>query len=237
MRKYRFHLMGAVLMAFSGVASAGVCQAPFMHDAGFLSLNGDGLLRVQAQMQLSNVRVLSDNECEAFVTGDASFGLAGLPAGSSKLNYWMRVKDGMARFERDIGGGQREEVKGGFDLNLLGLFNYDQTIQQTGQQLPAQRFSVQFDKRSQEPVAVHTTAKTVGAPQQLSTVAGDQQCYPIEYQRTIAATQASISGLTLPIPEMRSQVTDWYCPSVQMVMRQDSVQNGVPSYIEVQALR
>lgn len=237
MRTLKSQLIGVLLTVFGTVANAGVCEAPFMHDDGYLKLNGSGLLRVQAEMALSQVQVKNANECEAFVTGNASFGLAGLPAGNTTLNYWMTVKDGFARFERDIGEGGRETVKGGFDLNLLGLFNYDQAIHEPGQQLSEQRFSVQFDKRSEEPVAVHTSSKTVGNPKQMSTAAGQHQCFPVQYQRTIAATQASFSGLVMPIPEMTSQVTDWYCPSVQMVMRQDSIQNGVPSYIEVQELR
>ncbi|MCQ9617158.1 hypothetical protein L1889_10995 [Paenalcaligenes niemegkensis] len=237
MQKYKSHLLGVVLACCGTAASAGVCDAPFMHDGGYLSLNGNGLISVQAQMNLSQVRIVNSNECEAFVNGNAAFGLAGLPGGKSKLHYWMSVKDGFARFERDIGGGGREIVKGGFDLNLLGLFNYDQAINAKGQQLPEQRFSVQFDKRSEKPVAVHTTAKTVGDEKEMPTALGPQSCFPIQYHRTVAATQVSISGLVMPIPEMQSEVTDWYCPSVQMVMRQDSVQNGVPSYIEVQEVR
>lgn len=237
MHGFKKYLLALVTTVFAGTASAGVCEAPFMHSDGYLSLSGDGLLRVQAQMALSKVRVVNRSECEAFVTGKASFGLMGLPAGSTNLNYWMTVKDGFARFERDIGGGKREVVKGGFDLNLLGLFNYDRIASEQGLTLPEQRFSVHFDKRAQKPVNVHTTIKRLGEPKSISTAAGDQQCYPVQYHRTIAATQASFNGLTMPIPEMKAQVTDWYCPSVQMVMRQESIQNGVPSYIEVKELR
>lgn len=237
MQRIHSFLFGLTIVLFAGGASAGVCEAPFMHNEGYVNLNGDGLLKVQAQMTLSKVRVIRTNECEAFVTGKASFGLMGLPAGNTHLNYWMVVKDGFARFERDAGDGKREVVKGGFDLNLLGLFNYDQVINKPGQSLPAQRFSVQFDKRAQKPVDVHTTTKTLGQPKAMSTVMGQQQCFPIHYERTIAATQASFSGLVVPIPEIKSQVIDWYCPDVKMVMRQDSVQNGIPSFIEVKELR
>jgi hypothetical protein len=41
----------------------------------------------------------------------------------------------------------------------------------------------------------------------------------------------------LPIPGMTATVTDWFCPDVSMVMRQDSVQSGVASKVEVTELR
>jgi hypothetical protein len=59
----------------------------------------------------------------------------------------------------------------------------------------------------------------------------------VRYTRVSEATQASINGLVLPIPGMTATVTDWFCPDVSMVMRQDSVQSGVASKVEVTELR
>lgn len=222
----------------AGPAAAGLCDAPFMHDQGKVRLDGSGALRLGADLSFSEVKKTSQGECRARVRGKATFGLAGLPAGESDLDYWMTLRDGQATFERQTGQGGREPVQGKFDLRMLGLFSYGEPITQAGQTFPARQFQINVDHKGVDakPVVVRTGAKTVGEKASIQTAAGAQSCWPINYSRVIEATQASFGGLVLPIPEIRSNVTDWFCPELNMVMRQESRQQGVSSTVEVSEL-
>src|SRR5690606_40245938 len=88
-----------------------------------------------------------------------------------------------------------------------------------------------------QPIVVNTGLKTVGERQTIQTASGSQSCWPIRYTRVIDPTQASFNGLVLPIPGMTSQVTDYFCPDLNMVMKQESTQNGVSSVVEVTKIK
>lgn len=239
------HLARAIpVLAFlafgvAGQASASLCDAPFMHDQGKLRLDGTGALRLGANLAFSEVRKTSTDECQVRITGVATFGLAGLPPGKSALDYWMTLRSGNASFEREAASGGREPVEGKFDLRMVGLFSYGEPITRAGQTFPARKFQINVDHKGidSKPVVVHTGTKTVGNKTEISTAAGQQECWPIEYSRVIESTQASFSGLVMPIPEIRSTVVDWFCPDLNMVMRQESRQQGVSSTVEVTELK
>lgn len=232
--------MAAPLLGMLGLSSAqaGLCDVPFMRDGGQVQLTGSGFLALGADLAFSEVRKSGGDQCQARVQGRASVALAGLPASKPNIDYVMTVRDGRTRFQRDNGRGGLEAVQGSFDLRLLGLFSYEQGGLHEGQTFPRQDFQIVLDKRAQATVLrIHTGAKTVGAQQTVQTALGNYPCWPIRYQREIESTQASFSGISLPIPGINSQVTDWYCPDVQMVMKQESVQNGVPSLVDVTQLK
>lgn len=233
---------GAVALAWGlgmGQAVAGICEVPFMHDGGAVTLTGSGGVQLGADLSFSNVRKISADACEARVQGNATFGLMGLPPGKSKIDYWMSVKNGKASFERSDGTGRRVPVNGKFDLRMLGLFAYGRPITHSGQTFPALKFQINIDKQAvqTQPLVVHTGEKTVGSQQSIQTAAGTQACWPIRYTRVIDPTQASFNGLVLPVPGMTSSVTDWFCPKVNMVMKQESQQQGMSSLLEVSSLR
>jgi len=232
--------LAILLLGLPGMAAAaGLCDAPFMHDQGKVRLDGSGALRLGADLSISEVKKTGQGECQARVQGTATFGLAGLPPGKSDLDYWMTLRDGQASFERQTQQGGREPVQGKFDLRMLGLFSYGEPITRAGQTFPARKFQINVDHKGVDakPVVVHTGAKTVGEKASIQTAAGTQSCWPINYSRVIESTQASFSGLVLPIPEIRSTVTDWFCPELNMVMRQESQQQGVSSTVEVSELK
>jgi hypothetical protein len=222
----------------AGAAHAGLCEAPFMHEGGQAQLVGSGGLRLGADLAFSDVTKQGSDACEARVRGSATYGLMGLPPGKSTLDYWMAIKDGKATFERQNDQGKREPVNGKFDLRMLGLFAYGAPVTKPGQTFPAQRFQINVDKKAvqTDPVVVNTGVKTVGERQTIQTAVGEQSCWPIRYTRVIDPTQASFNGLVLPIPGMTSDVTDWFCPDVHMVMKQESAQSGVVSTVEVTRL-
>lgn len=234
--------MAAPLLVMLGLSSAqaGLCDVPFMRDGGQIQLTGSGFLALGADLAFSDVKKQGGDQCQARVQGKASVALAGLPASKPNIDYVMTVRDGRTRFQRDDGRGGLEAVQGSFDLRLLGLFSYEHGGLREGQTFPRQDFQINLDKRSQSNanvLRIHTGAKTVGAQQSVQTALGNYQCWPIRYQREIEPTQASFSGISLPIPGINSQVTDWYCPDVQMVMKQESIQNGVPSTVDVTQLK
>lgn len=219
----------------SAPAMAGLCDAVFMHNGGQAQLTGSGALTMGANLAFSEVSKQGADTCEARVVGDASIGLMGMPASKSKLDYWMSVRSGKATFERREADGRREPVNGKFDLRMLGLFAYGEPISREGQAFPALKFQINVDHKAvqADPIVVRTGAKAVGQRQTIQTASGSQSCWPIRYNRTIEATRASFNGLVLPLPAMTSAVTDWFCPALNMVMKQESMQNGVASTVEV----
>ena len=223
----------------AGPAAAGLCDAPFMHDGGHTTLQGSGAVRLGATLDFSDVSKRSPQQCQARVSGKAYYGLAGLPEGNSSLDYVMTVEGGQARFDRREDDGTLTPVEGKFDLRMLGLFTYGEPIVEPGQTFPEMNFQINVDRKAVDakPVGVHTGTKTVGDAQTIDTAAGQQRCWPVRYTRTIEPTQASFSGIMLPIPGMVSSVTDWFCPDLNMVMKQESQHNGLHSVIEVTELQ
>lgn len=227
-----------VCTTLAGPASAGLCEAPFMHEGGHATLRGSGILRLGATLDFTQVTKQSAQDCEARVKGKATYGIAGMPEGSSSLDYYMTVTAGEARFERRKSDGTRKPVHGKFDLRMLGLFTYGTPITTAGQTFPAMSFQINIDRKAVDtrPIGVHTGTKRVGPAQTIATAAGEQHCWPVQYKRTIDSTQASFNGLVLPIPGMASTVTDWFCPGLNMVMKQESQQGGITSIVEVTEL-
>lgn len=237
--KWRYLISTVAWAVLPVSANAGLCEAPFMHEGGYTQLQGSGALRLGADLNFTQVSKPSDQRCEARVTGKATYGLAGLPEGSSSLDYYMTVTGGEARFERREPDGSRHPLDGRFDLRMLGLFTYGEPITGAGQTFPELSFQISVDRRSVEmqPIGVRTGPKRVGEAQTIATAAGEQSCWPVHYTRTIDSTQASFSGIVLPIPGMTSEVTDWFCPDLNMVMKQESRQGGLTSVVEVTELR
>jgi len=227
----------AAMAGLNGAAgAAGLCETPFMHNGGQTQLTGSGAIQLGADLAFSEVRKGAADTCQARVRGTATFGLGGLPPGKSSIDYLMKVQNGNATFERhDETSGRSEPVSGKFDLRMLGLFAYGEPVDKAGQTFPALRFQINLDRKAMQadPLVIRTGEKTVGERQPIQTATGSQSCWPIRYTRIIDPTQASFNGLVLPVPGMTSQVTDWFCPDLNMVMKQESSQNGVVSVVEV----
>lgn len=234
-----FLALAAAGLLGAAPAMAGLCDAVFMHSGGQAKLAGSGALTMGADLAFSDVAKQGADSCEARVVGDASIGFMGMPPNKSKLDYWMSVRNGKATFERREADGRREPVNGKFDLRMLGLFAYGEPIARQGQKFPALKFQINVDRKAvqADPIVVRTGEKTVGQRESIQTASGNQSCWPIRYSRTIEATRASFNGLVLPIPAMTSTVTDWFCPALNMVMKQESMQNGVASTVEVTHLQ
>ncbi|SAI65693.1 Uncharacterised protein [Bordetella ansorpii] len=238
---HSFLPVAAALAAVSGAAQAGVCDAPFMRDGGQVQLTGKGNIALGADLAFAEVARQSGNQCRARITGTASFGYAGLPPGKSKLDYLMTVRNGQATFVRyDKAGGQPQE-EGQFDLRMLGLFAYA-SVTGEGQRLPGANYRLNIGRDApvggRPSTTVRIGEKRVGKRQNLDTPVGRYSCWPITYTRDTDPTMATFKGLTLPIPGLNTTVTDWFCPKVDMVMRQDIEQPGnVKSTVEITQMK
>lgn len=222
-------------------AMAGVCDARFMHNGGVVQLTGSGNLKLGADLAFTEVSKTDPANCRARVQGTAFFSYAGLPPAQSKLDYLMTIKQGQANFVRYARAGEQPSSQEQFDLRMLGLFAYDGAITGQGQRFPGATFRLNIGKEApvggQPSTVVRIGEKTVGAKSSLDTALGQQSCWPIRYTRDTDPTMASFKGFTLPIPGMNTTVTDWFCPDVNLVMRQDIDQSGVKSAVEITKIK
>lgn len=222
-----------LLLAAGGTARAGVCDATFMHEGGVAQFAGQGPLTMSADLAFSEVSRMGAGQCRARVQGSATFVYMGLPSGPTKLDYLMTVKGGQASFVRYDKAGEAPAHSGQFDLRMLGFFAYDQLRE--GQRLPGAAYHLNIGPDSpvgsQPGATVRTGEKTVGARQTVSTPKGNQTCWPVTYTRNTDSTTLSLNGLVLPVPGVNSTVTDWYCPQLSLVVRQDIVQSNIKSSV------
>ncbi|CAB3828661.1 hypothetical protein LMG26842_01703 [Achromobacter dolens] len=224
-----------------GVAQAGVCDAKFMHEGGAVQLTGSGNIALGADLAFTEVTKSNGDNCRARVQGVARFSYAGLPPGKSKLDYLMTVKGGQATFLKYASAGEAPQPsEGQFDLRMLGLFAYDGKLN-PGQKLPGSSFRLKIGKEApvggQPSTTVRIGEKTVGRSTSIGTALGQQACHPVTYTRNSDPTMATFQGLTIPIPGMNTTVTDWYCPAVNLVMKQDIDQGGVKSAVEITQIK
>nr|WP_094856923.1 hypothetical protein [Bordetella genomosp. 10] len=232
---------GALALSLgAGAAQAGVCDAAFMHEGGAVQLTGRGNLALGADLAFSEVDKTNGDNCRARVNGVATFSYAGLPPGKSKLDYLMTVRAGQATFVKYENAGEKPSGDGQFDLRMLGLFAYDGKLA-AGQKLPGSNFRLRIGKEAPVGGTPTTTVrigqKTVGAQQPLDTALGKKTCFPVRYERNSDPTMATFKSLTIPIPGINSTVTDWYCPAVNLVMKQDIDQQGIRSSVEITQLK
>lgn len=232
-------VIAASLMTGAAAAHAGVCDAAFMHDGGAARFSGQGSMTMSADLAFSDVSQLGSGQCRARVQGTASFVYMGIPTGATRLDYLMTVRGGQATFVRYDKAGEAPSHNGQFDLRMLGLFSYDKVRE--GQHLPGASYRVNIGSDSpvgQQPaVNIHIGAKTVGAARDMDTPRGSQSCMPITYSRSTDPVKLSFNGLVLPLQGVRSTVTDWFCPKLDLVVRQDIAQDDARSSVTLTQLR
>ena len=242
MRKTTVLMAGTIMMTLAGAVSAkSVCEAPYMHDGGFVQYKGAGNLQLGADLNFSEVSRSGVGNCQARVQGTASFSYAGLPPSASKLDYSMTVKQGQATFARYGQKGQSSANDGPFDLRMLGLFAYEGGVSKVGQTFPGASYKLRVGKdapvQGGNGTTVRIGTKTVGAQQTIDTLQGKQSCWPISYDRNTDQTMATFRNITLPIPALNTRVTDWYCPKPGLVMKQDIAQGNAVSTVQITQMR
>ena len=73
---------------------------------------------------------------------------------------------------------------------------------------------------------VSVTSRRVGKREIIRTALGQSECVPIEYVRTTSRGPMVVAGEQIVTKPTSLRVTDWYCPTNRMVMRQDVSEEG-----------
>ncbi len=226
-----------LLLSVAGAARADMCGARFFHDGGEIEISGSGILSVNARMAFTKVKKTTAENCQAQVQGFANYVLMGLISGSNDLDHLMLIQGTQTSLSKPQPGKPAE--KANFDMRLLGIFGYGSPITAVGQKFPAQSFRLNLGDPSQAttPLTVRMGEKTVGARKSIQTALGQQSCWPVHYARSTDATVANVRGLTIPVPQIQSQITDWFCPQANLVMKQEIEYSGQRGVIEVKAVK
>ena len=232
-----FAWLSALLLMGAGAARADMCSAAFFHDGGVIEIAGSGIFTVNAKMAFSQVKKSNADVCQAKVRGFANYALMGMLTGASDLDHLMTINGTQSSLTKSSPGKSSDAAT--FDLRLLNIFGYGAPIQSAGQRFPAQSFRLDLGdpKQATTPLTVRTGEKTVGARQSIQTALGQQSCWPVRYSRNTDATVANLKGITIPIPSIQSQITDWYCPQVNLVMKQEVEHAGQRGVIEVKTVK
>jgi len=236
--KLKYLWLAAAMLGLAHAANAEVCQAKFFHDGGEIEIVGSGLIQVSAKLNFSQVKKTSTQQCQALVKGYANYALLGMLSGETVVDHVMRV-DGV-KTSLSNSGAAKKAGDADVDVQMLSLFGYGAPIRAAGQRFPAQSFRLAIgDPRRgpTTPVTVRMGEKTVGAQQQIETAVGPQSCWPVRYSRGTDPTVVNVRGAIIPLPNIQSLVTDWFCPSLNLVMKQEILQSGQRSVIEVKSLR
>lgn len=227
-----------VLLGFSSSAMAEVCQAKFFHNGGEIEIVGSGLIQVSAKLNFSQVKKTSAQQCQALVKGYANYALLGMLSGETDVDHIMRVEGVKSSLSKP--GVAKKPGDPDVDVQMLSLFGYGEPVRAAGQRFAPQSFRLAIGdpKRGPTtPLTVRMGEKTVGAQQSIETAAGQQACWPVRYSRGTDPTVVHVRGAMIPLPNIQSQVTDWFCPSLNLVMKQEIMQSGQRSVIEVKSIR
>ena len=230
--------MLSVLLVACTSAQAHICEARFFHNGGVIEIGSSGMLNVSAKLTFSQVKKTSATVCQAQVNGFAKYALMSFLSGSNDIDHTLSVSGNQTRVVNARPGKAADTAT--FDVQLVGLFGFGTPIQAAGQKFPAQSYTLAVGdpKRGPTtPVSVRMGEKIVGTQQTIQTAVGRLQCWPVRYARSTDATTAQVQGMVLPIPSIQSQVTDWFCPSTNLVMKQEIEHSGQKSVIEVKVLR
>lgn len=217
---------------------AEICDAKFFHNGGVIEIGSSGMLTVSAKLTFSQVKKTSTTVCQAQVKGFAKYAFVSFLSGSNDIDHSIVVNGRNTSVSNARPGKTADTAT--FDAQLLGLFGFGAPIQAAGQKFPAQSYSLMAGdpKRGPTtPIGIQMGEKTVGTQQTIQTAAGKLSCWPVRYSRHTEATTAFVQGMQLPIPSIPSQVTDWFCPATNLVMKQEIEHSGQRSVIEVKVLR
>jgi hypothetical protein len=203
-----------------------------------IEIGGSGMLNVSAKLTFSQVKKTSASVCQAQVKGFAKYALMSFLSGTNDIDHVLTISGNKTSIANAQPGKSADTAT--FDVQLLGLFGFGAPIQAAGQKFAAQSYTLAVGdpKRGPTtPVGVRMGEKTVGTQQSIQTAVGKLQCWPVRYARSTDATTAQVQGMALPIPSIQSQVTDWFCPATNLVMKQEIEHSGQKSVIEVKVLR
>jgi hypothetical protein len=242
--------LAALLMP--AAARAGVCDAPWMHDGGEIRMTMQGGAPGTATMSVSGVRKTGKSQCNANISVVSNVAMAG-SANETRLDYAMSVIEDRLTISRGAPG--KVEGKSGantasgmFESSAVGTLAYAGVVESEGQKLRGESQTVRMDLQmtaagvnagqAKIPSARVTTGdKVVGKRATVATRLGQKSCWPVRYERSTAMAPVTVAGRTVSVPPATANVTDWYCPDVGLVMKQEVVQNGQTGTVEVVSVK
>lgn len=234
----RHALLGIVFLMCGASVRASICDATFFHNGGLIEIAGKGIVQVSARMTFSEVKKTGKQSCQAQVKGNASYALFGMLTGAADLDHVLTANALQAKLIKN-GPGHTAEAEA-FDMQMVSIFGYGTEIKMAGQRLPPQNFRLAIGDPRKGPttaLTVRVGEKIVGTRQSIDTALGPQLCWPVRYPRGTEQTMANMRGVMIAIPAVQSHVTDWYCPAVSLVMKQEIEQAGQRAVIEVKTVR
>ena len=234
----RHALLGIVFLMCGASVRASICDATFFHNGGLIEITGKGIVQVSARMTFSEVKKTGKQSCQAQVKGNASYALFGMLTGAADLDHVLTANALQAKLIKN-GPGHTAEAEV-FDMQMVSIFGYGTEIKMAGQRLPPQNFRLAIGDPRKGPttaLTVRVGEKIVGTRQSIDTALGPQLCWPVRYPRGTEQTMANMRGVMIAIPAVQSHVTDWYCPAVSLVMKQEIEQAGQRAVIEVKTVR
>jgi hypothetical protein len=234
----RHALLGIVFLMCGASVRASICDATFFHNGGLIEITGKGIVQVSARMTFSQVKKTGKQSCQAQVKGNASYALFGLLTGAADLDHVLTANALQVKLIKN-GPGHTAEAET-FDMQMVSIFGYGTEIKMAGQRLPPQNFRLAIGDPRKGPttaLTVRVGEKIVGTRQSIDTALGPQLCWPVRYPRGTEQTMANMRGVMIAIPAVQSHVTDWYCPAVSLVMKQEIEQAGQRAVIEVKTVR
>jgi hypothetical protein len=234
----RHALLGIVFLMCGASVRASICDATFFQNGGLIEITGKGIVQVSARMTFSQVKKTGKQSCQAQVKGNASYALFGMLTGAADLDHVLTANALQAKLIKN-GPGHTAEAEA-FDMQMVSIFGYGTEIKMAGQRLPPQNFRLAIGDPRKGPttaLTVRVGEKIVGTRQSIDTALGPQLCWPVRYPRGTEQTMANMRGVMIAIPAVQSHVTDWYCPAVSLVMKQEIEQAGQRAVIEVKTVR
>jgi hypothetical protein len=234
----RHALLGIVFLMCGASVRASICDATFFHNGGLIEITGKGIVQVSARMTFSQVKKTGKQSCQAQVKGNASYALFGMLTGAADLDHVLTANALQTKLIKN-GPSHTAEAEA-FDMQMVSIFGYGTEIKMAGQRLPPQNFRLAIGDPRKGPttaLTVRVGEKVVGTRQSIDTALGPQLCWPLRYPRGTEQTMANMRGVMIAIPAVQSHVTDWYCPAVSLVMKQEIEQAGQRAVIEVKTVR
>jgi hypothetical protein len=234
----RHALLGIVFLMCGASVRASICDATFFHNGGLIEITGKGIVQVSARMTFSQVKKTGKQSCQAQVKGNASYALFGMLTGAADLDHVLTANALQTKLIKN-GPSHTAEAEA-FDMQMVSIFGYGTAIKAPGQRLAPQNFRLAIGDPRKGPttaLTVRVGEKIVGTRQSIDTALGPQLCWPVRYPRGTEQTMANVRGVVISIPAVQSYVTDWYCPAVSLVMKQEIEQAGQRAVIEVKTVR
>lgn len=252
----RFALVAGGLAAPAG--AAGLCTAPWMHDGTRLRLDGNGKTPMIVEFTLHDINRDIVDGCEIGLHIYAKSGLVALggrPIETVQDHRLMVDEAGVVTRVVSTNGrvfaqSEHADLVGTVSTAISGMFLYGAGLAPEAEMLPGDSYDSSFDFDVVSPrlgisighmqaahARVDVSEREVGPPQTIPTPVGPQPCRPIRYTRTATLGVLRLGSETLEPAPTVAHVTDWYCPALSVVVRQEVEQHGETQVINVVELQ